>query len=98
MANEDQILRALDKFESKLDSLDSRLDAVDKTLVKQEANLGEHMRRTDLAESRMDIIQADIQPIKKHVAMMEGALKGIGVLATIVGIIAGIIKIASLLS
>lgn len=94
-AHEDHILKALAKFETKLDSLDSRLDSVDKTLVKQEANLGEHMRRTDLAEKQIGNIQEEIRPIKRHVIMMEGALKGLGLLAVLVGLISGILKIIS---
>lgn len=96
MAHEEQILKALDKFERQLDSLDSRLDSVDKTLVKQEANLGEHMRRTELAETQINGIQDDLKPIKRHVAMVEGALKGMGIVATIISVAVGIIKILGL--
>lgn len=94
---EDMIIQALVKFESKIDSLDSRLDSVDKTLVKQEANLGEHMRRTALAEKSIDVVQQDLKPIKRHVAVMEGLLKGFGLFATLVSVLAGAVKIFSFL-
>lgn len=103
---DDMILQAFSKFEKKLDLLDSRLDSVDKTLVKQEANLGEHMRRTELNEKRIETaeIEADkkvesvrkaLAPVEKHVAYMEGALKGLGVIATMIAVIGGLIKIFS---
>lgn len=97
MSENDRIIKALDKFENKLDSLDGRLDSMDKTLVKQEANLGEHMRRTELAEESISELRKDVEPIKRHVAFMEGALKGVGVIATVVSVIAGIIKVLSYL-
>lgn len=112
MNSSDQILKFLerleikiDKIEAKTDRLDSRLDSSDKTLVKQEANLGEHMRRTDRLEKLYEEVREenktavtklseDLKPVKKHVAYMEGALKGLGVLAGVITLIGGIIKIA----
>lgn len=93
MPKENHVLQALEKFESKIDKLDSRLDSIEKVQIKQEANLGEHMRRTDLAEKNMDSLRADFKPIQKHVAYMEGALKGFGLVAMCVAIGAGIVKI-----
>lgn len=108
MAENSRIIKALEKFESKLDALDSRLDSVDKTLVKQELNLNEHMRRTEIAEQNLmhlsqkteaEIAQIrhDSEPLKKHVAYMEGALKGIGILATIASFAAAVIKIVTII-
>jgi hypothetical protein len=105
---QDPILQALSRFEKKVDSLDSRLDSVDKTLVKQEANLGEHMRRTELAEKNIEKVQQDskeavtkleteMAPVKKHVAHVEGFLKGIGLLATVVSLLAGLAKLVMLI-
>lgn len=75
---------------AKLDKLDDRLDSVDKTLVKQEANLGEHMRRTALLEE-------DLKPIKKHVGHVEGGLKLLGILSLILGILFSIGKLTGML-
>ncbi len=93
MANDDKVIKALEKLENKVDIIDNRLDSVDKTLVKQEANLGEHMRRTELAEKNISNVRKDIEPVKRHVAYMEGALKGIGIVGILMGIIAGAVKI-----
>ena len=64
---------------NQLDKLDSRLDSVDKTLVKQEENLKEHMRRTDLLEKQHNSMQKNIheelEPIKNHVNQVKGISK-----------------------
>ena len=83
----------LDRIESKVDVLDSRLDSVEKVQVKQEENLGEHMRRTALLEAAHASVQAEIKPLTLQRARMEGALKVIGLIATGVSLMAGCIKI-----
>lgn len=104
MSKDEQILKALERFESKFDNkidrLDARLDAVEKVQIKQEANLGEHMYRTTLAEKNHDMLrvefktfQNDIKPVQTHVAYMNGALKALGIIATIIAIAAGVVKI-----
>lgn len=80
------VLSKLDKLDEKVDKTNDRLNSMDKTLVKQEENLKEHMRRTDLLEG-------DLKPIKKHVAVMNGAFKVLGICGTIVAIAVGIVKI-----
>lgn len=59
-----------DKLEQKLDKLDQHLDNVDKTLIVQEANLRDHMRRSDLLEKKM-------VPIENHVNRITWAVRGI---------------------
>lgn len=49
--------------------------------AEQHIILKEHIRRTELLED-------DVKPIKKHVYMVEGALKFVGIL----GILAGILE------
>ena len=80
----------LERVLEKLDKLDDRLDSVDKTLVKQEENLKEHIRRTELLEE-------ELKPIKKHIGHMEGALKLFGGIGLLLGIVTGILKILGLL-
>lgn len=63
----------------KLDKLDTRLDSLDKTLVKQEENLREHMRRTELLEQQHthleDEIHVELEPIKSHIQQVKGITK-----------------------
>jgi hypothetical protein len=62
------------------------------TAAKQEVNLAEHMRRTELAEKSIELLRSDVKPIQKHVAMLEGVLKALGILSVILGLIAGAIQ------
>lgn len=71
---------------SKLDKLDDRLDCVDKTLIKQESNLDEHMRRTDLLEKKVD-------PIEAHVHQIKGMLKFLGFLSSLIAVAATIYEV-----
>ena len=78
---------------TKIDRLDSRIDNVDKTLIKQEVSLAEHIRRTELAEEAIKILKSSIDPINRHVHMVEGALKMIGGLSILLGIITTLLKL-----
>lgn len=71
-------------------------------------NLAVHIKRTDLAEESVKIakeqlevsikkLEADLKPIKSHVALMNTIFRGLGILATIIGVIAGIAEIAQLI-
>lgn len=72
------------KIDEKLDKIDSSITRIDITLAKQHESLKDHMRRTHLLEQ-------SLKPVEKHVAMVNGALKFIGILAMIMGIIESII-------
>ena len=77
--------RDLDYLHDMVAKVDSRLDDMAETLVKHDANLAEHMRRTALLEQ-------EISPIKKHVYMVQGVGAFIGLLAliaTIYGVLNG---------
>lgn len=70
------------KVEGKIDKMDDRLDKIDTHLAVYNEQLKEHIRRTELLE-------ADVEPIKVHVNKVHGALKLLGS----VGILLGIIKL-----
>lgn len=63
----------------KIEKIDDRLNSVDKTMIKQESNLAEHMRRTDLLEiqqkSMFSHLGSEIDPIKSHVEKVKAILK-----------------------
>lgn len=87
-----------EKIHGTLDKLDSRLDTVDITLTKQEMNLCEHMKRSDRAEQMIEMLSKElkhisneeIKPVQKHVNMVQGAIKFIGVSATLIAILKGL--------
>lgn len=68
-----------------LKRIDKRLDNLDVTMAKNTTSLEIHVKRTDLLEAKLE-------PVEKHVAMMHGAFKLIGLLATLAGIGAAIVE------
>lgn len=67
------------RLEDKIDKIIESQNEMNETLVRQEENLKEHMRRTELLEQ-------EVKPIVKHVAMVKGAGIFIGLAATIASI------------
>lgn len=64
-----------------VDHIKRSLASMDKTLALQEANLREHMKRTELLEKAME-------PVEQHVEQVRGAFKFVGFLLAISGVIA----------
>jgi hypothetical protein len=83
----------LDKIEAKIDEVEEKLSSIDVTLAKQAKDLEHHIYRTELAETNIELLRAEIQPVKKHVALMDAGLKVIGILASVATFIVGLIKI-----
>jgi predicted nucleic acid-binding Zn-ribbon protein len=83
----------LDKIEEKIDRVEDRISNIDVTLAKQAKDLEHHIFRTDLAEQNIEIIRNEMQPVKKHVALVDATLKVIGALASLTTFIFGIIKL-----
>ena len=83
----------LQRVIQQLDKIDEKLDEVDKTLVKQEENLREHMRRTEILEKQHEglrlEIHDEIEPIKEHVAQVKGITKFVIIIIPILAGIAG---------
>lgn len=75
----------------------SQLTDIEKILVHQEANLREHMRRTDAAEESLALLREQIKPLEKHKSMIDGALKLIGLIGIIAGIAVACIEILNFL-
>lgn len=76
-------------MEDKLDKLSEKITSIDVTLAKQSVILEEHVKRTNLLEAK-------IEPIEKHVAMVHGVLKFMGIIGVFVGLIEGLLKIMGL--
>lgn len=75
------------RFEDKLDKISENIASIDVTLAKQSVILDEHVKRSNLLEAKL-------LPVEKHVAMVQGALKLLGVISIIIGLLkmAGVIK------
>lgn len=77
--------------------VDKRLDNLEKVAIVQENNLQTHMRRSDhleeLVKMEMSKRENTDKKIDKHINMVEGGLKLLGIIALLVTIIGGIAKI-----
>lgn len=76
----------MNKLEDKIDIISEKITSIDVTLAKQSTILDEHIRRTNLLEEKL-------APIEKHVHMVNGALKTVGFMAIVLGVIEGILKL-----
>ena len=68
-----------------MDRIETKLDANTEICRENEANLREHMRRTDLLEKQVIQVKTQVEPIQKHVDFVKTLLKGFlgaGALAT----------------
>lgn len=68
-------------MDDKLDKVLEHIGEINVTLAKQEVSLSEHIRRTELLESK-------IVPLEKHHSMLLGVLAFLSFVATIAGIYA----------
>lgn len=75
--------KRLERVEKKIDLISDRLGNIDVTLGSQHVSLKDHMRRTAALEE-------SLKPIQRHVNMVDGALKLVGLLSLILGMIVAI--------
>ena len=76
----------LGKIEDKIDKIQKKMASIDSTLAAQHESLKIHIKRTNLLEQK-------IEPIDKHVTMVNGVLKFLGVVSLIAGLILSILQI-----
>jgi len=76
-----------------LDKISEDISDLKVTAAKQEENIKEHIRRTEIAEENLDLIRKEIEPLKEHVIVINGFLKIVGAISVIVGSVAGMIRI-----
>lgn len=75
---------------TKINKLDERMDESNIILAKQEVSLSEHIKRTNILEDK-------IEPVERHVQLVNSILKIIGGIAVLMSIITGIIKVIEVL-
>jgi hypothetical protein len=87
----------LDYLIAKVDKIADDVAEIAKQDAVQNEQLAQHMKRSDLLEIRVEQVQSEIRPIQTHVDMVKGAFKLLAVAATIVGMIAALIKIVEVM-
>ena len=90
-----------DRFSQQDKDVDNRLDNIEKVLIAQEMNLQEHMKRSDHLEDLVEEMQkkndAAVAPLKKHINMVEGVFKFIGLMGILVSILGGLAKLFNMI-
>lgn len=64
----------LDRIDAKIDDVHENITQIKVTLAAQHESLKTHIRRTDLLEKKLE-------PLEKHVTMVQGSIKLIGFVA-----------------
>lgn len=91
------IVDKLDKVDSRLEKIDDRLDKNDIHMAVYNEQLkihimGVHDNRTEIKRVDGDVQKVDNR-LSTHIGKVEGALKLVGLIATVCGIAAGLIKV-----
>jgi len=84
--NNERIYEVLDKISEDISDLKV-------TSAKQEENIKEHIRRTEVAEENLTMLRQEIEPLKQHVIAINGVLKIIGLISVVIGSAAGFFEI-----
>lgn len=67
------------RVEQKLDRVQQDVNEIKVILARNTTSLEEHMRRTAIAEERIELVQTQVndklEPVRKHVVMVNTTLK-----------------------
>lgn len=77
-----------------LDRLEAKTEAIDRILVRHGVVLDDHVRRSLANEQMIALVREEMAPLKTHVAAFGALAKALGALGTLVGIAAGVGKMA----
>jgi hypothetical protein len=58
----------MDRYEEKLDKITEQISEINITLARNTVSLEEHIKRTNILENKLE-------PVEKHVVMVNGVIK-----------------------
>jgi ABC-type Zn uptake system ZnuABC Zn-binding protein ZnuA len=92
----DEILKVIsdkvDKLDTKLDNMITDITEIKITSAKQHEALNYHIKRSDLNEENIEMLRKEFEPIKSHVAAVNGILKFVAICSSVLGVIFGFLK------
>lgn len=88
----------IQKIYDKQEKISEDMGEVKVTLARQEENIRTHIRRTELAEMNIESLRKEIEPVKTHVKMIQGALKFIGLAGVGATMLSAIVQLLRFLS
>lgn len=86
-----------ERLYSTLDKIQEDISELKVTSAKQEENIKEHIRRTELAEENITLLRRELEPVKQHVATMNAVLKIVGLISVLIGTATGIFQIINII-
>ena len=86
--------KMMDLIISKLTELDLRLDKMSIIMARQNAQLAEHMKRSELNEQALDVLKGEVKPIQEHVLKINFLMKILAVIGGIIGAVYTVLQIA----
>lgn len=63
------------KIDTKIDEIKEKLNDHEVILTKQQNNIEEHMRRTDIAEERLENFEKEVKPILEGISGLKTLAK-----------------------
>lgn len=85
------------RLENKVDKISENVSSMDKNLAIYNEQLKIHIEGTEQNRESIKFLQtkieAEFKPVNKHINMVEGALKFIGAVAVLVGVVVSILKL-----
>ncbi len=81
---------------SMIKDLDTRLDKMTIIMARQNAQLAEHMKRSELNEQALDVLKGEVKPIQEHVLKINFLMKIFAVIGGIIGAVYTILQIAAM--
>lgn len=90
---EKQQLDLLIGLDEKISTIDGKVHSIDITVAKQEVNIREHMRRTEINETRLELFEERVAPALDAYKFMATLFKVLIGLATIGSVLLGICKL-----
>lgn len=81
---------------SMIKDLDTRLDKMTIIMARQNAQLAEHMKRSELNEQALEVLKGEVKPIQEHVLKINFLMKIFAVIGGIIGAVYTILQIAAM--
>lgn len=72
------------KIDTKIDEIKEKLNDHEVILIKQQANIEEHIRRTDVAEERLENFEREVKPILEGISGLKTVAKIVSFVSVLV--------------
>ncbi len=72
------------KIDAKIDEIKEKLNDHEIILIKQQANIEEHIRRTDVAEERLENFEKEVKPILEGISGLKTVAKIVSFVSVLV--------------